>query len=199
MAKISTPNSSRKETRAGQKSEDSKAHDNQHHPPHPPSWRSSYKFLVVFTFQAFILGHFITNHFYVLTSPYGASMLPTIYLSHEIVLISRRYSHGHAIRVGDVVCALHPLMPEGSAVIKRVLGMPGDFVCEGGERMVQVPRGHCWLAGDNVGFSRDSRHYGPVPLGLVMGRVVWRVWPGERWGALKNTMEEVDEGDVYSI
>jgi hypothetical protein len=77
--------------------------------------------------------------------------------------------------------------------------MPGDFVCEGGERMVQVPRGHCWLAGDNVGFSRDSRHYGPVPLGLVMGKVVWRVWPRERWGALKNTMEEVDERDVYSI
>ena len=40
-------------------------------------------------------------------------------------------------------------------------------------RMVRVPEGHCWLVGDNLGCSRDSRFYGAVPLGLVTGKVVW--------------------------
>jgi signal peptidase I len=91
--------------------------------------------------------------------------------------------------------------------------MPGDFVqvyegvTDGGAgdggwmgsgriRMVKVPRGHCWLAGDNQGFSRDSRHYGPVPLGLVTGKVVWRVWPWDRWGRMENTLEEINEGEL---
>jgi inner membrane protease subunit 1 len=125
-------------------------------------------------------------------------MLPTMYLSGEIVAISRHYTHGRDIKVGDLICALHPLFPEGSAVIKRVIAMPGDFVQVqdgevGGARMVKVPRGHCWLGGDNQAFSRDSRLYGPVPLGLVTGKVVWRVWPWERFGRMENTMEEVDE------
>lgn len=47
--------------------------------------------------------------------------------------------------------------------------------------MVQVPRGHCWVHGDNLDNSRDSRHYGPVPLGLIKGKVVARVWPDPKW------------------
>ena len=44
-------------------------------------------------------------------------------------------------------------------------------------RTVRVPPGHVWLQGDNVTASRDSRLYGPVPLGLVKYRVAYRV----RW------------------
>jgi inner membrane protease subunit 1 len=32
-----------------------------------------------------------------------------------------------------------------------------------------------WLQGDNLNVSRDSRDYGPVPLGLVKGRAVLQV------------------------
>lgn len=45
-------------------------------------------------------------------------------------------------------------------------------------RYVVVPRGHAWLAGDNLANSTDSRHYGPVPLGLIRGRVIARVSHG---------------------
>ena len=38
-----------------------------------------------------------------------------------------------------------------------------------------VPAGHVWLQGDNPANSTDSRHYGPVPLALVQGRVVLKV------------------------
>lgn len=43
--------------------------------------------------------------------------------------------------------------------------------------VVTVPRGHVWLEGDNFENSTDSRKYGPVPLGLIKGRVMLRLWP----------------------
>lgn len=43
---------------------------------------------------------------------------------------------------------------------------------------VRIPRGHVWLAGDNLSNSTDSRAYGPVPLALVKGKVLARVGPG---------------------
>jgi hypothetical protein len=42
---------------------------------------------------------------------------------------------------------------------------------------VVVPPGHVWLEGDFPLFSVDSRHYGPLPLASVTGRLLMRVWP----------------------
>ena len=39
-----------------------------------------------------------------------------------------------------------------------------------------IPRGHIWLEGDNSRASYDSRHYGPVPIGLVQSRVFVKVY-----------------------
>jgi hypothetical protein len=39
----------------------------------------------------------------------------------------------------------------------------------------QVPPGHIWVEGDNLIVSRDSREYGPIPLGLLRGRVMLQV------------------------
>lgn len=43
--------------------------------------------------------------------------------------------------------------------------------------ILQVPRGHVWLEGDNRSNSADSRIYGPVPQGLICARALCRVWP----------------------
>jgi hypothetical protein len=43
--------------------------------------------------------------------------------------------------------------------------------------MPVIPRGHIWVEGDNTANSTDSRDYGPLPLGLVKGRVLFRLWP----------------------
>jgi len=77
-----------------------------------------------------------------------------------------------------VVAARHPAMV-GERVVKRVVGLAGDWVQEGGEdgqSCVLVPQGHCYLSGDNEPYSLDSRHYGPVPLALLVGKVVGVVW-----------------------
>ncbi len=61
---------------------------------------------------------------------------------------------------------------------------------KGDVQYVTVPLGHVWLAGDNMGNSTDSRHYGPVPLGMVRGKVLARVYPNPRW--LTNNLTYVD-------
>jgi hypothetical protein len=65
--------------------------------------------------------------------------------------------------------------------------------------MVQVPEGHAWVLGDNLSGSRDSRIYGPIPLALVMGKVVAKIeWNGP-WGlvpsisSVQNTLAESQE------
>jgi nickel-type superoxide dismutase maturation protease len=44
--------------------------------------------------------------------------------------------------------------------------------------------GEVVVRGDNPNVSRDSRHFGPVPRGLIVGRVVYRYLPGARRGRL---------------
>lgn len=45
----------------------------------------------------------------------------------------------------------------------------------GSIRRFQIPEGHVWLQGDNTKNSHDSRNYGPVPLGLLYGKVKARL------------------------
>jgi nickel-type superoxide dismutase maturation protease len=66
------------------------------------------------------------------------------------------------IRPGQVVIARHPGDP-GLLLVKRA-ARPGP--------------GGWWLASDNPDAGAvDSRHFGPVPPGLIEGRVLLRYWP----------------------
>lgn len=44
-------------------------------------------------------------------------------------------------------------------------------------RTIKVPEHHVWLEGDCPPFSLDSRHYGPIPMKNVCGRLILRLWP----------------------
>lgn len=59
----------------------------------------------------------------------GPSMYPTFSPRGDYLLISRWHRHGRGIEVGDVVRFYHPSFL-GVNGAKRVLGMPGDFVCK---------------------------------------------------------------------
>ena len=113
-------------------------------------------------------------------------MLPTFSASTEwivedaisVKLINRPISRG------DLIILSSPREPKQD-ICKRVLGLPGDTICVDptGESSPDIPTtehcivppGHIWIIGDNASNSRDSRLYGPVPIGLVKSRVVLRV------------------------
>ena len=97
--------------------------------------------------------------------------------------------------------------------IKRVVGVPGDtiFIRNGhvfrnGKQEsdkyisdtcksdlgrgcnlpipIKVPAGHWFMMGDNRGESDDSRFWGPVPRGWIIGPAFATYWPPNRIGLL---------------
>lgn len=189
----------------------------------------------VMTAQIMCLAHMVNQHMFEVRLCRGASMLPTLSLTGDLIVYARlpflrwlsrlpfaseelreRYpmvtpglpsakqdpSAGLGLRIGDVVVSTSPTHP-AKTVCKRVLGLPGDVVLVDPRdmaedamvthahadptiqalvalqtaRTVKVPPGHVWLTGDNLGNSTDSRQYGPVPMALIKGRVLARVYP----------------------
>lgn len=72
-----------------------------------------------------------------------------------------------------------PILLTDTAVCKRIRGVEGDIVYHrnkaGQPVLTRIPVGHVWLLGDNPDNSNDSRYYGPVPLGMLQGRVFAKI------------------------
>jgi signal peptidase I len=93
--------------------------------------------------------------------------------------------------------------PDVEEFIKRIVGLPGDtvqgrdgHVWVNGALLVEpyLPRGtvtsdfgpitvakdRLWVMGDNRGNSADSRVFGQIDQGTIVGRAILRVWPPGR-------------------
>ena len=82
-----------------------------------------------------------------------------------------------------------PTRPRDHNLIKRVIALEGDTVqtLRWKNRYVKVPKGHCWVEGDNKKRSEDSNDFGPVPLAIVRAKATRIVWPLHRWQKLDTT------------
>jgi signal peptidase I len=49
---------------------------------------------------------------------------------------------------------------------------------------IKIPPGHWFMMGDNRGESDDSRYWGPVPTGWIIGGAFATYWPPDRIGFL---------------
>jgi inner membrane protease subunit 1 len=85
--------------------------------------------------------HLFHEYAYSISRTWGASMLPTLQVTDDWVIISRLYRGGKGIVVGDIITFDSVVVP-GEKVIKRVLGLEGDFVLRDtpgeGRTMIQV-------------------------------------------------------------
>ncbi|GAA0154386.1 protease [Lithospermum erythrorhizon] len=121
-----------------------------------------------------VRGHSMTPTF---NPQFGSSFADDRVLIEKLCLERYKFSHG------DVVVFSSP-SDHREKHVKRITGLPGDWVNTDLYDAVVIPEGHCWVTGDNPASSLDSRSYGPIPLGLIRGRVTHIVWPPQRFAKL---------------
>ena len=117
-------------------------------------------------------------------------MEPTLWPGDR-VLVDRGAYRDRPPAVGDLVAAADPSDP-GRWLVKRVAGVgPGEVALpvEGSPDpqewpRLPVPSGTVFLLSDARAVGRDGRHFGPVPLGSLQGRVWYRYAPAAHRGAL---------------
>ena len=134
----------------------------------------------------------------------SAAMEPTLKIGDRIATVG-----DDTPKRGDIV-TFHPPSQPHAFFVKRVVGLPGDririrhnraivnghplrepyvrttpctYLCNL-PREIVVPPGHYFMLGDNRGQSDDSRDWGPVPRGALVGRAVFRYLPLKRLGSL---------------
>ncbi|CAB3365516.1 Hypothetical predicted protein [Cloeon dipterum] len=122
----------------------------------------------------------------------GVSMQPTLNPadsegSSDFVYLDRLPLRNFCIDRGDVVSLISPKNPS-EVLIKRVVGLEGDLVVTKRYKkpLVRVPKGHCWVEGDNAGRSLDSNEFGPVSLGLLTAKATFILWPLSRFQNLSS-------------
>jgi signal peptidase I len=121
------------------------------------------------------------------------SMRPTLPPGSLLVACTGAYLRSGP-EVGDIVVFFPPPPEEKSPYVKRIVAVAGDavhfddgrftrngvtprepFLAPGPDQAgvfeSQVPAGFVFVAGDNRAHSLDSRHFGPIPISSIIGKV----------------------------
>ena len=144
----------------------------------------------------------------------SGSMLPALQLDDRVLVEKLRVRLHRPLPLGSVV-VFHPpaLLQEAgydpsSALIKRVVGLPGDRIEVRDGRLwrngqavtsdwnaepidysleaLTVPPGQLLVLGDNRNASLDSHLWGPLGDEQLIGTAVWRYWPLGRFGPIRS-------------
>ncbi|KAJ2491618.1 hypothetical protein IWW37_002185 [Coemansia sp. RSA 2050] len=168
-----------------------------------PLWRKAVLAVAV----AAPIAIFVTDNIMSLQMISGRSMQPALNpdsnrLWKDVVLMDRMVQGEMAprrLQRGDVVTLVSPSDPD-LLLVKRIVAMPHDCVVPLGKpnSFVRVPKGHCWVEGDESFHSGDSSSFGPVSLALIRGRALTPVWPPSRFGASLAGLPEWKKSRVYA-
>ena len=169
----------------------------------------SVKYILINIFGAAVISIIL---FIYLFSPYkviGNSMAPVINNGDKL-LISNSLLTGKIKRFDVVV--VQPPGSEGRKVIKRVVGLPGEFIeIRNGNVLInnslltepflgrkgdvifrsinmsvkQISRDFYFFLGDYREKSIDSRNFGPLHRNTIIGKTLIRYWPFKKIGFIK--------------
>lgn len=190
------------------------AHNAQVALPQPEA--SSTRSLIVYTIAALALAFFIR---FFIAAPYvvsGASMVPTFFDYHYLIIDRVTYKL-EAPQRGDVIVLDLP-QDTSRALIKRVIGLPGESVSLEGSTVTITNAEHpdgfvlqenyldpnnlggptdmkfelgpeqYFVLGDNRKVSADSRSWGLLPEKDIVGRAFLRLFPFDKIGILPGTV-----------
>jgi len=132
----------------------------------------------------------------------GPSMLPNLHEGQFLAVNKLAYRLGPMQR-GDVIVFYYPYASQQD-LIKRVIGLPGDrleivrgqvwingqalqepYVQDPGtysQPLTVIEPDHVFVMGDNRTNSNDSRRWGSLPMGGVIGKALFCYWPPQDWG-----------------
>lgn len=138
--------------------------------------------------NSLFLIHRLANNVIGLSTVSGKSMQPTLNPNKDQdVLLVDKFTplHLYKYRKGQVVILKSPVDPK-KYYVKRIVALPQEEIINRvtGEKII-VPKGHCWVEGDNFSTSYDSNYFGAVPLALIQGNAMCIVWPPKRIGILR--------------
>lgn len=148
--------------------------------------------IIVVPIRLFVVNPFIVS---------GASMIPTFDDGEYLIVDQLSYRFEDPKR-GEVIIFRYPKDPS-KFFIKRIIGLPGETVSisrgkvavtkEGGEKVVLdesyvrnvsnesgtyvLGSGEYFVMGDNRMSSSDSRVWGNLDRGLIVGRALLRLFP----------------------
>ena len=163
--------------------------------------------IVLLALVIFFALHFLVQNYRIV----GPSMEPGVHSDQFVLVNKTAYWFGNPHR-GDVVVlrAFEEFSEEVDVDrIKRVIGLPGETVeiKEDGTVYIdgspleepyvsprpggrsgtwEVPPEHYFVLGDNRSVSYDSRAWGTVPRGKIIGKAWIIIWPLGDWGFAPN-------------
>jgi signal peptidase I len=170
---------------------------------HPHRWIFEWlAVLMVAVGLAFAVRAFVLQTYFIPTP----SMEPTLLIGDRILVDKLSY-HLHAVERGDVVVFGTPPQdvsdPSIKNLVKRIIGLPGETISSSEGRVYidgkplsepwlspgtvttaivaqKIPPNEYFVMGDNRSDSQDSRFFGPIPRSLIVGKVVFGIWPLSR-------------------
>lgn len=126
----------------------------------------------------------------------GTSMQPTIHgkddnYQGDVLTIDENYYDDESLKVGDIVMLNEEYSRGPELLIKRVVAVEGDTISsnENGKLFINgkptktatvinqgesytLKENECYVLGDNLESSTDSRIYGIVEQGMVSGKII---------------------------
>lgn len=160
----------------------------------------------------------VITQFLMPTNIYGTSMEPAFSTGDYLFVDRQAYNQYRLPQRGDVILFKSDLLDEKGKkkiLIKRVIGLPGDTISvnrgevylnneiltedytkegytTGHVEPLMIPEDGYFCMGDNRVRSRDSRDdaVGIVDAEDIVGKVIFRIYPLDKFGKIENIYEE---------
>jgi len=148
---------------------------------------------------ALILALIIRQFAFQTSEVLSGSMIPTLLVRDRVIVNKLVYRYYGKLERGDVVLFKSTITPPRD-FIKRLIGLPGENIrIRSGQVLIngkmidqskwpviwdssnfgpyKIPENSYFFLGDNRPDSFDSRFWGPVPRGNIIGKAELMIWP----------------------